>query len=202
MNSPDLLDDGNFNAQADLAAALREVLEAGTAMVAPSEQLAQFAESARDLAARMAPFPRGERPFMAMEVLCTHHTPVGGQLNPVFPVLDLVVDLQDPNKLRGRIHMPFHYEGPPGVVHGGMVSAIHDQIVASFTRHMGCIAATASLKVQYFLPTPSEQTLEWSAWCIAEEGRKLTIKSSCECEGRVLSECEALLIKVGAQAYR
>ncbi|CAM2175402.1 PaaI family thioesterase [Burkholderia orbicola] len=182
--------------QAEIASAVRYLIRAATAIDAPANVLRRLARSIRMLADDMGPLPRCD--YDAFQTLQLNHSysPVGGKLNPLFPILEFEPDADDPLKLRGRIHPSFNYRGPPGLVHGGIVAAIHDQLVASVTRLHGHIAVTASLKVNYRLPTPIDQPLDLSAWIENCDGRKLSVRAICQHEGRTTSESEALLITI------
>jgi len=186
--------------QAEMASAVRYLIQAATAIDAPATVLRRLARSVHALADEMAPLPRCDCDVFPVHHLTSYYSAVGGMLNPLLPILKLEPDPEDPLKLRGRIHPSFNYRGPPGTVHGGIVAAIHDQLVASATRLHGHIAATAALKVNYRLPTPIDQPLELSAWVERRDGRKLSVRSICEHDGRITSDSEALLIMVDANS--
>jgi len=193
----DQIDHDTAADQAEMANAVRDLIQTATAIDAPATVLRRLTASLRALAGEMAPLPRCDYDLFPAHSLITDYSAVGGKLNPLLPILELEPDANDPLKLRGRIHPPFNYQGPPGIVHGGIVAAIHDQLLASVTRLRGHIAMTASLKVTYRLPTPIDQPLELSAWVESREGRKLRVRGICQHDGRLTSDSEALLITIG-----
>ncbi len=58
------------------------------------------------------------------------------------------------------IVVPRRYEGPPGAVHGGIVAAYLDEVLAgAAVHHTGRLYVTGELSVRYVKPTPVEHPL-------------------------------------------
>jgi len=58
------------------------------------------------------------------------------------------------------IVVPRRYEGPPGAVHGGIVAAYLDEVLAgAAVHHTGRLYVTGELSVRYVRPTPVERPL-------------------------------------------
>jgi uncharacterized protein (TIGR00369 family) len=58
------------------------------------------------------------------------------------------------------IVVPRRYEGPPGAVHGGIVAAYLDEVLAgAAVHHTGRMYVTGELSVRYVRPTPVERPL-------------------------------------------
>ena len=58
------------------------------------------------------------------------------------------------------IVVPRRYEGPPGAVHGGIVAAYLDEVLAgAAVHHTGRLYVTGELSVRYVKPTPVERPL-------------------------------------------
>jgi uncharacterized protein (TIGR00369 family) len=58
------------------------------------------------------------------------------------------------------IVVPRRYEGPPGAVHGGIVAAYLDEVLAgAAVQHTGRMYVTGELSVRYVKPTPIERPL-------------------------------------------
>ena len=58
------------------------------------------------------------------------------------------------------IVVPRRYEGPPGAVHGGIVAAYLDEVLAGAAVHRtGRMYVTGELSVRYVKPTPVERPL-------------------------------------------
>ena len=53
--------------------------------------------------------------------------------------------------------LPMSHEGPPGAVHGGIVAAYLDEVLAgAAVHHTGRLYVTGELSVRYVKPTPVE----------------------------------------------
>jgi hypothetical protein len=74
-----------------------------------------------------------------------------GAYNPCFPEYDLVVA---GNHASGTVTFPLVFEGPPGVVHGGVLATFFDCIVQHHNCDVGVAGKTMSLLVEYRRPAP------------------------------------------------
>ena len=87
------------------------------------------------------------------------------------------------------------YEGPPGSVHGGYVSAIFDQFLGmaqSITKQPGM---TAYLHVDFHARTPLNTELKLEARIIKTEGRKNIIRGEMFAEGVKTASAEGLFVQ-------
>jgi acyl-coenzyme A thioesterase PaaI-like protein len=70
-----------------------------------------------------------------------------------------------------------HYEGPPGAVHGGIVAACLDEILAgAMLRATGRLGATGELAVRYRRPVPSERAVLGTGRLVADHGRYVDVE--------------------------
>lgn len=88
------------------------------------------------------------------------------------------------------------YEGPNHCVHGGMVSAIYDQILSLANVLYGIGGPTGYLHVTYKKPTPLHVPLRFEAWTESADGRKIITKGRCLVDGEVVTEAEGLFISL------
>ncbi len=70
-----------------------------------------------------------------------------GTRNPIAPPLDVVFD--DDGLAWAEFEMGPAYEGPAGLVHGGILAAILDQILGSAAEHAGAPGMTGTLTIRY-----------------------------------------------------
>jgi acyl-coenzyme A thioesterase PaaI-like protein len=97
--------------------------------------------------------------------------------------------------------IPEQYQGYPGVVHGGIVASLVDEVLGRV--HMGGnpeiprFMYTAKLTVQYRKPVPTNQPLKIIGEAIKSKNRSATSRAKIlGPEGDVLVEANALLINV------
>lgn len=117
--------------------------------------------------------------------------PVVGVRNPAAPPL---VVQQDPS---GRASASFHlgasFEGPPGLVHGGVSSMILDQLLGEAAGAGGKPGMTATLTLHYRRGTPlGDLTAE--AWIERSEGIKTWARGHLKDADGVTVEAEGLFI--------
>jgi uncharacterized protein (TIGR00369 family) len=91
------------------------------------------------------------------------------------------------------------FQGYPGVVHGGIVATMLDEIVGRVlliddpTRRL----MTAKLVVRYRRPVPIHQPLKIIAWLVRDRGRYATANSEIRLvDGTVAAEAEGTLAEV------
>jgi hypothetical protein len=99
-----------------------------------------------DNAPRIDPVPDDPR-----RIYLNHATDIGAY-NPCFP--EYRFGDFDTEKAVGRVVFPLVYEGPPGLVHGGFLSAFFDCVIQHHNCVTGLAGETRSLVVKYRRPTP------------------------------------------------
>lgn len=91
-------------------------------------------------------------------------------------------------------HLGPQYEGPPGLVHGGVSALLLDQLLGEAAAAGGAPGMTGRLTLTYRRPTPLGD-LSGEAWIDRVEGYKTTVKGHLkDSEGRPTVEAEGLFI--------
>lgn len=185
-----------------LVASLREALHAAVELDAPPGRLReladQVAEISRELSAhaggRPVPLshPHPERLASGELNAALPFSPVMGRYNPLAPPIEL--SLQD-ERIVARVRLRAAHQGFAGVAHGGVVSAIFDEVLAMATIAAGMPGATASLRVEYRSPVPLHQDLRFEAWIERAHRRRVEVRGRCVLAGELLSEAEGLFIR-------
>ncbi|MBF4162069.1 PaaI family thioesterase [Nocardioides acrostichi] len=162
-----------------LAEAVRDLVDATIRSTVADTEIADVERGVRDLTARLrvqqTPGPFGVRyndEFHAWN----WGNAVVGRANAIAPPLDLVP--RDGGGLRAQLNLGAAYEGPPGLVHGGVTMLLLDHLMgevasAGNTR----VTLTGTLSGRYEAPTPlGEVVLE--GWITGEEGRKVLVDAT------------------------
>ncbi len=121
---------------------------------------------------------------------------VCGRDNPAGLKLDFFTI--GPGQTRADLNIPNHYEGYPGVVHGGIIAAILDECGgrAQMTEP-GRFMVTAQLDVRYRKPVPSETLLVVFGTAGERRGRVSHAKSEIQdLDGSVLAEADLVLVDI------
>jgi len=79
-----------------------------------------------------------------------------GAYNPCFPEYEIAVDGP---KATGTVTFPLAFEGPPGIVHGGVLATFFDCAIQHHNCDVGVAGKTSSLLVEYRRPTPLDVEL-------------------------------------------
>jgi hypothetical protein len=90
-------------------------------------------------------------------VYLDHSHDIGGY-NPCFPEYEISVS---GDTATGTVAFPLAFEGPPGVVHGGVLSLFFDLIVQHHNCDLGIAGKTTTLSVAYRRPVPLLESLEF-----------------------------------------
>ncbi|MCB9683218.1 MAG: PaaI family thioesterase [Alphaproteobacteria bacterium] len=94
------------------------------------------------------------------------------------------------------------YRGAPGMVHGGVVAAVFDQVFGHCVVMSGSSGLTGTLTVRYRRPTRLGVPLRFAAWRTTSEGRRLTLEATCTDDGHVTAEASALFVALDEDGAR
>lgn len=121
-----------------------------------------------------------------------HGNAVVGHRNPMAPPLE--IDRYPDGKTFSSFHLGPLYEGPPGLVHGGVSALILDQLLGEAAAAGGSPGMTGTLTLRYRRPTPLGD-LSGEAWIDHVDGYKTTVKGHLrDNEGRPTVEAEGLFV--------
>jgi acyl-coenzyme A thioesterase PaaI-like protein len=125
-------------------------------------------------------------------VVRAHGNAVVGLRNPVAVPLDVQRDAS------GRAGAAFHlgalYEGPPGMVHGGVAALVLDQLLGEAAAAGGSPGMTGRLTLTYRRPTPLGDCSA-EAWVEQVDGIKTTVRGVLRpADGETSVEAEGLFI--------
>ncbi len=120
-------------------------------------------------------------------------SPVMGQLNPIAPPLVL---RHDESRVVGEVTLGAAYQGAPGLVHGAVVSAIYDEVLAFANTMAGASGATGRLTIHFRKPTPLDTPLRFEAWNDRIDDRKVFASGRCLAGDLLLTEAEGLFIQM------
>lgn len=127
---------------------------------------------------------------------------VCGVSNPLG--LNMKFYLTNPGEITTEYTVPFDYQGYPGVVHGGIVAAMLDEVCsrAHMTGDPPRFMYTARLDIRYRKNVPIEQPLRIIGRIEKTKSRSATSKGSIlNSEGEILAEAEALLINLPEEVF-
>lgn len=98
-----------------------------------------------------------------------------GLSTPISPPMTLW--LED-GVVRGKANLGLPFQGPPGRVHGGVLAAMLDVLMAKTQDLSGTMGVTGTLNIRFIRATPLKSDIDMEARILRVDGRKLY------CEGR------------------
>jgi uncharacterized protein (TIGR00369 family) len=182
----------------ELGSALRDLADAAVRTEVSLDELAVATEAARQLASALRAETRGLHDIATVddpEVGERWYSPVYGPGNPVAPPM-VATDSAD-GRATGRVTLGKTHEGPPGLVHGGVVATLLDHVLARAVRAAGRGGLTATLTVIYRRPVQLGVPLVATAEMGATDGRRTTATARLVAEddpSTTLAEAEGLFV--------
>ncbi len=173
--------------------ALKQITDRMVRTDAPAEELAQIAEQLDALAARTSAVGRRSQAAIYERFFtrtATHQDVLDivdyeiftGRSTPISPPMELWLD---GDRVRGKANVGIAFQGPPGRVHGGVIAAMMDVLLAKTQDLSGTMGVTGTLNVRFIRATPLKTDIDMEARIQRIEGRKLY------CEGRFFVNGEA-----------
>jgi uncharacterized protein (TIGR00369 family) len=175
------LDDDQVTVLAELAARVRELTEVVIFTDVDAAEIAAVSEQVEALTARLSVARRRTPPVAHLDGSGAPRqlaSPVTGLLNPIAPPLEFVVGSD--GTVSTEFTLSAVYEGPPGLVHGGVSAMVLDQLLGAAAMANGTPGMTATLTMRYRRPTPHGVPLVAEAKTTRVEGRKTFV------DGRII----------------
>jgi hypothetical protein len=119
-----------------------------------------------------------------------------GSYNPCFPEYEIAVDGA---RASGTVSFPLVFEGPPGIVHGGVLATFFDCVVQHHNCDVGVAGRTTSLLIRYRRPTPVDVALVFEI-DRASDGRRITSDARLLLDDEIL--CSATMEAVAGDRSR
>lgn len=108
-----------------------------------------------------------------------------------------------PREVTAECKIPEKYQGYPGIVHGGIVASILDEIAGRAFMGVGenpRFMYTAKMQVRYRRNVPVDQPIRLVGRQIKDRGRMATAEGVVyDQDGNRLAECESLLVDVPSE---
>jgi acyl-coenzyme A thioesterase PaaI-like protein len=177
----------------------RRLIGALVATQAPADALEEATAAVAEAADRLAPYAstsRYDRTTITVfgqpgtEILLEDH-PFLGPANPIAP--PLVIDADDTVGMTATYD--HRHEGHRGCVHGGVLAAAFDLVLAlAATRATGRAGWTGTLTVKYRAPTPLRTPLRYSAEADPAKGRTVRVHGRVAAGDVVTAEAEVVYV--------
>lgn len=186
----------------DIAGQLQRIIDRLVRMDAPAERLHYYAAQLAVLADDMQQWERRPLGPILQRLLqgsgsqqdlldVFDHEIMTGLAHPMSPPLNLWLD---GDRVRGRANLGLPWQGPPGRVHGGVISLMFDILLAKTQDMLMGFGMTGTLNTRYLAATPLKTDIEMEAWIERVEGRKLFNRGRFLVDGKPVVEAEGIWI--------
>lgn len=102
-------------------------------------------------------------------------------------------------RLRATVTVPEHFNGYPGIVHGGIVSAILDETsgrAVMLKSGKDAIMVSLKLEVTFRRPTPTNTPLTVTGWVIKQSPRRAQVAAEIRLPDETLTaECRSIVVR-------
>lgn len=123
---------------------------------------------------------------------CMPYSPVSGKRNPIAPPIRMWKSGE--GEVGGECIFSPTYAGPPDSVHGGILAAVFDEILAMANVISGTAGFTGTLTIRYRRKTPLNTPIELWGKNIKQDGRKQVCLGEMRVNGEVTAVAEGLFI--------
>lgn len=130
-----------------------------------------------------------------MDVLDNQNCFVCGKDNPVGLNTNIDVD-RDAQSAQSTLIVPSEYQGWKGMVHGGIISALLDEVSAYAGMTVAETVVTGELKTRFRKPVPVEQEIIVTAQVVKQVRRAVMVEAQLTLAGEVLATAEAKMVVV------
>ncbi|MEZ5503758.1 MAG: PaaI family thioesterase [Halioglobus sp.] len=120
------------------------------------------------------------------------YSPVSGKRNAIAPPMKLWK--AGGNEVRGEAIFSPTYAGPPNAVHGGIIAAVFDEILAMANVISGNAGFTGTLTIKYHDKTPLNTPIELRGINVRQDGRKQLSRGEMRVNGKVTASAEGLFM--------
>jgi len=121
---------------------------------------------------------------------------VCGKDNPIGLKARFIVD-PDQRRAETTVQIAEHFQGWQGITHGGIISALLDEICAQACMCSGMQVVTSELKLRYRAPVPTGSSLKVIGEVVGERRCLVEVKGRAELEGQVVAEAQVTMFRLG-----
>ncbi len=107
----------------------------------------------------------------------------------------------DGARVTGQFEVLPELEGGPGVIHGGVMAAIFDELQGVLGIVTQLVAVTAHLEVDYRKPIPVGATVDLACAVEGRVGRKLYTTASARIGGQLVASSQGIFVIIDPDAH-
>lgn len=105
---------------------------------------------------------------------------------------------RDPERRRAetRVRIGENYQGWQGITHGGIITALLDEICAQACMGCGMTVVTTEIKTRYRAPVPTGSLVTVIGAVVGERRRLVDVRGWLELDGKIMAEAEVTMYRI------
>ncbi|MDA8427716.1 MAG: PaaI family thioesterase [Geobacteraceae bacterium] len=127
-----------------------------------------------------------------MQVLDDGRCFVCGQDNPIGFKAEFTID-PERRRAETRVRIAETFQGWQGITHGGIISALLDEICAQACMGIGLMVVTSEIRLRFLAPVPTGSLVTVIGEIAGERRRLVDVKGWLELDGKVMAEAEVTM---------
>lgn len=195
----------DWAAQRELAAALRALVADCVETRADAATLAAITAEVRALSERLGACPRvssrdafRDGRYLTETERFVDQGAMLGQSNPIAAPLRLA---REGDLVVGVVTLGPAHGGAPGLVHGGVIATLLDEVLGHAAISTGVSVVTATLNVRYHAPTPLGVPLRCEGEVAGHSGRRFQLKGQILADGKRTASAEGIFVDVSGDRF-
>ena len=89
-----------------------------------------------------------------------------------------------------------HHQGWPGIVHGGIISALLYEVMENWAYLNGIVTMMRSMNTRLIAPATVGRPIRATSWKESHEGREIYMAARLESDGKIVAEGSACLVEL------
>ena len=104
--------------------------------------------------------------------------------------------VNDDNSAVAKIKIPQNFQGWKGIVHGGIISTLLDEVSIYACRNITLKGVTAEIKVKFRKPVPTEKEITLKAKVVENKRKLIMVEAELLCEDKVYASAETKIFNL------
>lgn len=129
-----------------------------------------------------------------MQIIDDHRCFVCGRENQIGLKAEFALD-PERRRAETRVSIGAEFQGWQGITHGGIVSALLDEICAQACMCCGLSVVTSEIKIRYKAPVPTGSVVTVIGEVVGERRRLVDAKGWVELDGKIMAEAEVVMYR-------
>lgn len=129
-----------------------------------------------------------------MQVLDDKCCFICGKDNPIGFKAEFMIDPEQ-RRAETRVRIDETFQGWQGITHGGIISALLDEICAQACMGSGMVVVTSEIKIRYRAPVPTGSLVTVIGEVVGERRKLVDVKGRLELDGKVMAEAEVTMYR-------